>query len=298
LQHDPKLQQKLRWLTSPAAMFAIVSAGLLLFAIKPAFAEFQIQEAGIEKGEVELEYRGAYHWGVPQVTDTNENANDVVQSHEIELQMGINDWFLIQVTSGFQQPLGDNLQASEVEIEAEIALLKRQGDGIALSFQAGYEQAINHGAQVDGDPNQFGFGPIVELAKGPFLLTLNPLFTKQIGTFADQEGLGFDYGWRGEYDFTKHWGIGVEMFCEIEDLAKAGPFNSQVHSLGPTLFYNFGGDEDEATGGNDDPKAKASGEEQAIEPVAMAFSMNVGVQFGLTDATSDTALKFQGSISF
>jgi hypothetical protein len=95
----------------------------------------------------------------------------------------------IQVAGGFDQPLGDDLQASDVEIEAEFALLKRQGDGIALSFQAGYEQAINHGAQVDGDPYQFGFGPIVELAKGPFLLTLNPLFTKQIDTFADQEGL-------------------------------------------------------------------------------------------------------------
>ena len=152
---------------------------------------------------------------------------------------------------------------------------------------------------MDGDPNQFGFGPIVELAKGPFLLTLNPLFTKQIGTFADQEGLGFEYGWRGEYDFTKHWGVGVEMFGEIEDLANAGPFNSQVHSLGPTLFYNFGGDEDEAKGGDEKPgKAKASGEEQASEPSAMAFSMNVGVQFGLTDATSDTALKFQGSLAF
>ena len=68
------------------------------------------------------------------------------------------------------------------------------------------------------------------------LLTLNPLFTRQIGTFADQEGLGFDYGWRGEYDFAKHWGVGVEMFGEIEDLANAGPFNSQVHSLGPTVF--------------------------------------------------------------
>jgi hypothetical protein len=45
----------------------------VLFVTEPAFAEFQIQEAGIEKGEVELEYRGAYHWGVPQVTDTNEN---------------------------------------------------------------------------------------------------------------------------------------------------------------------------------------------------------------------------------
>ena len=34
-----KLQQKLRCLTSTVAMFAIVSAGLLFFAIEPAFAE-------------------------------------------------------------------------------------------------------------------------------------------------------------------------------------------------------------------------------------------------------------------
>ena len=33
-------------------------------------------------------------------------------------------------------------------------------------------------------------------------------------------------------------------------------------------------------------------------PANMEFSLNVGVQFGLTDATSDTALKFQGSLSF
>jgi hypothetical protein len=131
---------------------------LCLFA-EPAFAEFQIQEAGIEQGEVELEYRGAYHWGVPRVTDANPNANDLVQSHELELQMGITDWWLIQVTGGFDQPLGENLQSSHVEIETEFALLKRQADGIALSFQTGYEQAINHGAQVEGDPNQFGFGP-------------------------------------------------------------------------------------------------------------------------------------------
>jgi hypothetical protein len=262
--------------------------GLLPFVTEPAFAEFQIQEAGIEKGEVELEYRGAYHWGVPQVTDINENANDLVQSHEFELQMGVTDWWLLSVTAGFDQPLGENLQGSAV---TEFALLKRQGDGIALSFQTGYEQAFNHGAQIDGDPNQFGFGPIVELAEGPLLLTLNPLFTKQIGTFADQEGLGFEYGWRGEYDFTRRWGVGVEMFGEIEDLANAGPFNSQVHSIGPTLFYNFGGDEDEAKGSEEDKNGEAR------VPSATALSMNVGVQF-VTDATSDTALKFQGSLAF
>jgi hypothetical protein len=296
------LQRKLRHLACTVAAFAIATAGLTLAGTKSVLAEFQIQEAGIEKGEVEFEYRGAYHWGVPQVTDANPNANDLVQSHEFEFQMGVTDWWLLSVTAGLDQPLGENLQGNAVEIETEFALLKRQGDGIALSFQTGYEQAFNHGAQVDGDANQFGFGPIFELAKGPFLLTLNPLFTKQIGTFADQGGLGFEYGWRGEYDFTEHWGFGVEMFGEIEELANAGLFNSQVHSIGPTVFYNFGGDEDEAKAGDEDSGKSKAGEDddkgKVSGPAPAAFSMNVGVQFGLTDATSDTALKFQGSLAF
>jgi hypothetical protein len=170
------------------AASAIV-AGLTLADAKPILAEFQIQEAGIEKGEVELEYRGAYHWGVPQVTDTNDNANDLVQSHEFELQMGVTDWWLLSVTTGLDQPLGENLQGSAVEIETEFALLKRQGDGIALSFQTGYEQAFNHGAQVDGEANQFGFGPIVELAKGPFLLTLIRYSQSRSGRSPTRKGL-------------------------------------------------------------------------------------------------------------
>jgi hypothetical protein len=76
-------------------------------------------------------------------------------------------------------------------------------------------------------------------------------------------------------------------------LANAGPFNSQVHSIGPTLFYNFGSDEDEAKGARNE-----ANEEKESQPLALAYSMNVSVQFGLTDATSDTALKFQGSLSF
>ena len=77
------------------------------------------------------------------------------------------------------------------------------------------------------------------------LLTFNPLFTGQVGDNRQTDGLGFEYGWRAEYDFAKHWGIGVEMFGEIEDLSNAGSFDDQTHSLGPTLFYNPGDDSDE-----------------------------------------------------
>jgi hypothetical protein len=112
------------------------------------------------------------------------------------------------------------------------------------------------------------------LVSGKLVLTLNPLFTAQVGDNATTDSLGFDYGWRAEYDFAKHWGVGVEMFGEIEDLANAGSFDDQNHSIGPTLFYNPGGDEKEGKGGDD------------------------GVQFGLTDVTSDGALKFQASLAW
>src|SRR5262245_116920 len=293
------LQRKLQHLACTAAVSALAMAGLILAGTKPVLAEFEIQEAEIEKGEIEIEYRGAYHWGVPQVTDENENADVLVQSNELELEMGITNWWMISVTSGFDKALGENLQATALEVETQFGLVRREGNGLGLAFQMGYSQALNHGVQFDGEPNEFAFGPIVELARGPLLLTLNPLFGKQIGTFADQEGLGFDYGWRGEYNVNKRWALAVEMFGEIEDLANAGSFNDQVHSIGPTLILNFGGEESES-GQEEGSKGKVGGEEdgKADEPAPMAFSMNVGVQFGLTDATSDTALKFQGSLAF
>ena len=122
-------------------------------------------------------------------------------------------------------------------------IIEREGNGIGLAFQAGYGFATR-----GGEADEIEFGPIVELASGKLLLTLNPFFSAQVGDNRETDGLGFEYGWRAEYDFAKHWGVGVEMFGEIEDLANAGSFDDQNHSLGPTLFYNPGGDDDDDEG--------------------------------------------------
>ena len=49
-----------------AALSALAALGSTVGTTKPALAEFEIQESNIEKGEVELEYRGAVHWGFPK----------------------------------------------------------------------------------------------------------------------------------------------------------------------------------------------------------------------------------------
>lgn len=277
------LRQTSYAVSASLALAVAIPAGLLL--PKPGFAEFQIQEASIEKGETEFEYRGAYHWGVPQVTSNNPNANDLVQSHEFELQYGITNWWLMEFTVGSEQPLHEDFNASDVEFETEFALIKRKGDGIALSFQGGYEKSLI------GEADELGFGPILELADKKLLITFNPLFTDQVGFNRDTQGLGFEYGWRAEFDFVKHWGVGVEMFGEIEDLANAGTFNQQNHSIGPTLFYNHGE-------GNENEAQEAENGEDKPEAPKIELSLNLGLQFGLTDAASDTALKFQGSLAF
>ncbi|HET7211925.1 MAG TPA: hypothetical protein VFI85_09315, partial [Methyloceanibacter sp.] len=70
----------------------------------------------------------------------------------------------------------------------------------------------------------------------------------------------------------------------------AGSFDDQPHSVGPTLFYNPGGEDEDGEEGE--------GDESVAAPRKVELSLNVGVQFGLTDVTSDTAVKFQGSLAF
>jgi hypothetical protein len=284
------------------AAVSALAAGLTIGTPKPALAEFEIQESTVEKGEKELEYRGAVHWGFPKQEKEDAAADDdeaegveeeeeegpLRQSHDFEFQYGITERWMFSTTLSADEPLDESFALSAVELELQYELIERKGNGIGLAFTGGYGFGTR-----GGEADEIEFGPIVELASGKLLLTLNPFFSAQVGDNRETDGLGFEYGWRAEYDFAKHWGVGVEMFGEIEDLANAGSFDDQNHSIGPTLFWNPGGDDDDEGGekeGDDDDKVAG--------PPDIELSFNVGVQFGLTDVTSDGALKFQGSLAW
>ena len=284
----------LPWMTA-------ISVGFLLLTLSPkqAWAEFEIQETQVEKGEVEVDYRGAVHWGFSQAERKAAAADEgrgaleeeegefLRQSHDIEPQFGITDRWMFSITLGADEPLDDDFDFSGVEGELQYEVIEREGDGFGLALIGAYGFATR-----GGEADEIEFAPFVEWASGPVLLTVNPIFTSQVGDHRETDGLGFEYGWRVEYTVARRWSAGVEMFGEIEDLSRAGSFDSQKHSLGPTLFYYPAGREDESdgTGGDDDEKIAGAPK--------MEFSMNVGVQFGLTDLTSDGAMKFQGTLAF
>ena len=96
------------------AVSALAMAGLIFVWTKPAFAEFEIQESEVEKGEAEFEYRGAVHSGFPKAEreeaeedgdeegalEEEEEGEFLLQSHDFEIQYGITDRIMLSTTLG------------------------------------------------------------------------------------------------------------------------------------------------------------------------------------------------------
>jgi hypothetical protein len=296
-----------RRLALTAGAAALAAFGLTTVTTTIAFAEFEVQESGVEKGETELEYRGAVHWGFPRseregaeedeeegeeggALEEEEEGEFLRQSHDFEFQYGITNRFMFSTTLSADEPLDEDFDLSSVELELQYELVERKGNGLGLAFIGAYGFATR-----GGEADEIEFGPIMELGSGGFLLTTNTFFSSQVGEHRETDGLGFEYGWRAQQKFAKKWAIAAEMFGEIEDLSNAGSFDEQQHSLGPTLLYIPGDDDDDEGGGDDDDNGNGR---LTPKPAETEISLNLGVQFGLTDFTSDTALKFQGSIGF
>ncbi len=257
----------------------------VMVAASPAYAEFEIQESTIDPGETQLQYRGAWHRGLPKGEETEDvdlslDPGDAAlkQSQDFELQYSPTSFWLVALTHVFDEPADNHFRLNSIEFESQFELVTREGDGLGLAIQGGTEQPV-FDAREEADP-EVTIGPIVELSKSNYTLVMNPLFFREIGDKNDQEGVGFEYGWQGRKElFGERLWLAVEMFGEIEDLSNAGPFDLQQHSIGPAFYYTFGKEDD-----FDD-------ELDGLDRKSKELTVSVGAQFGLTRATSDVALK-------
>ncbi len=236
-----------------------------------ALAEFEIPEVDAEKGAFEAEYRGASHWGLPRASN-KDDVDLLRQSHELELQYGLTDWWMIRLTPNVEQPAGESIELVSIGAETQFVLVPRRGGTFGLALMLGYGP---NSFFVDGDdPDEFEFGPVIEFAPGPWLFTFNPRLFDEVGSNQDQEWLGFEYAAQARYSVTERWAVAVLGFGEIEELVHAGPFDEQVHVLGPSL-YLF-----------------------SAENAEREWSLGAGVLFGLTDASPEAALRVTFAVEY
>jgi hypothetical protein len=248
----------------------LFAATALMTAIK-AQAEYEIPEVDAEKGAIEAEYRGASHWGLPRANE-EDDLDLLRQSHEVEFQYGLTDWWMLRLTPNVEQPDGESIELASIGVETQFVLVPRRGGTFGLALMAGYGP---NSLFVDGDdPDEFEFGPVIEAAPGPWLFTFNPRLFDEVGSAQDQEWLGFEYAAQARYSVTDRWALAVLGFGEIEELVHAGPFEAQTHVLGPSL-YVFSAPEAE-----------------------QEWSLGAGVLFGLTDVSPETSLRITFAVEY
>ena len=252
----------------------------LIQGLSPAFAEFEIPEVDIDKGSIEAEYRGASRWGMPEPTP-GEEIEALRQSHELEIQFGITDFWAVRVTPNVEQPDGESIDLNSIGIETQFVLVRRNGGPFGLAFMAGYSPVALF---VDLEqPDELEFGPVVEIAGKTWLTSFNPRLSRDLGASADQESVGFEYAAQVNYRVAKRWSIAALAFGENKALANAAGFNDQSHLFGPGLYlYSRGG------AGDAEPGDDREGEGAGGGP---AWSLGVGTLSELTDASDDVTLR-------
>lgn len=245
-----------------------------------ARAEFEIPQVDLER--IEIEYRGASHQGLPQPNDEGE-IEVLRQSHELEFQYAFTEHWAVRLTPSVEEPAEGELELKTIGFETQVALLPRRGGAFGLAVMAGYAPAAWF---VDlEDPDEFEFGPIMEVASHGWLLTLNPRLVDQLGRHADTDNLGFEYAGQLEYRFAERWSVAALAFGEIEDLGATGPFDTQVHLLGPSVYLYAADDDDRPRDG----RSRFAPEEWAL---------CAGVLFGLTDASADATVRVMFAVEY
>lgn len=234
---------------------------LLVLSSQPVQAQFYVRSPEVEKGVLNLEEHGAVYSG----PGTDERLR---QSHEIEGKYGVTERLEGIVEGFFDQDIGGSLTARQLELGAQYELVEREGDGLGLAFRGIYELALENGS-----PDEILFGPLAKYVRGPDSATINTFFIGQVGNNVDIDGLEMLINWRLKHEFGETFGLGVEGYSKIEDLAHSGKFDEQKHRLGPVAYFEF---KDHL------PNWEFAG----------------GALFGVSDATSDVTFKFDAELGF
>lgn len=265
---------------SKSARRAALVFTFLVLAPSAASAQFYVRQPEVERGEVELEEHGTVYSGLPSDDDA------LRQSHELEAKIGVDDRFEFIVETFLEEPRAEDLKVGEVEAGGQVELIEREGDGFGLAFRTIYEDA----READ-EADELLFGPIAKVAKGKLSSTLNLFFSEELGG-GENDGPGLFYAEQVRYAISDHFGVGIEAFGEIEDLAHPGSFNDQEHRVGPALYLKLGGEDAETEG------REAAGSKDEAKAEHIEVKLAAGVLFGISDATSDVAFKLDAEFEF
>lgn len=300
----------------------LAAAALLGQAQRPAAAGhdvFHIFTPAVEAGHFGLEMLSTFqdvsaaHTGAAGGAAPGQPEHGAPRAaHEIALHAGVTPLWMTKLALGISREDGEGYGVDTIASENVFRFGPARGGPIDLGWFTAISAGLDSAAT-----NAFEFGPIVTVASGPMALTINPFFEKTFGRNRE-EGIAFTYGWRATYALHDKFAVGLEGYGEIEDIGHAPAGREQVHRIGPVLYFGHmhgsthGGHGDHSAHGHATHGVGVAGHEHSAGDAGDVhdggaggagdatsdWHAEVGVLFGLTEATPDAALKVNVGVDF
>lgn len=287
-----------------ALLLAVSAASLgLPAAAGPAIGQFELKDLEAGAGYMEFQSQNAWSFGQPgrkmataPSGETLYDDNTVLkQRHALEIEMGFSTYLKMRLgiefekeriddpTSRLEANAFDDLTLSELGGEVIAILVPREGDGAGLGLVVEVERPLESEEQTG-----LVFGPILELASGPWSASLIPMLVYSFGGEVEpgeqrDNKLDFAYAAQATYTFSETWALAIEAYGTVERVLGAGHPSEEVrlfgdhtqHRLGPVLYYSYD-----------------------IEDDGPTVSIGTGFLAGLTPDTPDGTLKLSVEVEF
>lgn len=259
---------------------------------------FHVFTPVVEKGHWGLEVINAFQRGLAHHDDEGDGGHKPVRAaHEVALHGGLSDLWMTKLALGLGREDGGSVQVTSVASENVLRMSKEAYGPIDFAWFTAVSAGLASGAT-----NTIEVGPIVSFEHGRFAVVLNPLFEKSFGDNREA-GVAFVYAVRASYEISDRLSVGMEAYGEIENIANAPPLGEQTHRLGPVVYlgHMHGArrhHDGSANGhGGDHGHDRDHGVAQHTSPTG-DWHAEVGVLFGLTQASPDAALKINFGTDF
>ncbi len=258
---------------------SVALLALLIWSF-PAHA-ISLEEAGVEKGEAEVQYEATY------TDDNGEGAYE--HEHEIEVQLGITDWLLLTLGFGFEEEEDErSFEFAELEGSAIFELIDPKKSGFGFALYAELSKEFSADEDDEPDLTTASLGIIAEQHWDKWLIRGNFFYITDYDADTEQNFDGIDYAYQIRYKHSDRIAIGVEGYGTNADFDEEDEDDVNTHMVGPVLYVSRELEKESHS-------LKDSGEdnEEGVE-----LEASLGVLFGTNDETADVTVKWGLEVDF
>lgn len=200
----------------------VLTLGLSVAGIAPAYATHKVYGPIVEEGETELELRGHYNF--------DDGGEDGAQAYLLGAGRGFTSYWFSEFYVEVEKEPGESPKAEAVEWENRFQLTEQGEYWLDVGLLTEFEFALE-----GGHPDSFSIRPLLQKGFGNWLATGNLIFEREFGDNSEDE-VEFGYAWQIKHPLRSELAWGIEGYGSLGELTDFAPSNEQAHELGPGLY--------------------------------------------------------------